>query len=148
MNGINQFRAMKVVLLVSAVMLVACIGNEAGAGNATTKTKDRLIERAQLMRMFFLAGDVDTFVSMWSERMRGEFRTMSKKNWDETVKMWKDFVSVEKPRSRILDVEITGPRARIKMEVTVQSAEGWEAVYDHWVYENGDWYLDDADRTE
>jgi len=64
--------------------------------------------------------------------------------------MLKEFVASEKPRLRILSTEITGLRGRITKEVSVESGKGSgekEIVYDYWIFENGDWYLDDADRT-
>jgi hypothetical protein len=87
---------------------------------------------------------------MWSARERPSFRE-SEEDWRKTVGKWRLFLEREKPTSELLDVQITGLQARAKMRVSVLDRDGsrvYGVTYDYWVFENGDWFLDDAGRTE
>lgn len=134
----------RTICLISVIAFVVAGFSEHSASTETrSKTKERLIQRAQIDMKAWLSGDFDTVISLRSQRMRPH----SSKELKETIEMWRGFIAHEKPEARILDAEIKGLRGRVKKEVSVQSAKGWQTVYDHWVFENGDWYLDDADRT-
>jgi len=137
-------RSVRIIFVIAFV--VSGVSEHAASIELTNKTKERLIQRAELAMRSFWSGDFDTFVSLQSQQMRPQ----SKKEREENRKMLKEFVASEKPRLRILSTEITGLRGRITKEVSVESGKGSgekEIVYDYWIFENGDWYLDDADRT-
>lgn len=111
---------------------------------------ERLRARIALARSHFVKGNFETYVAMWSARERPSFRE-SEEDWRKTVRKWRLFLDREKPTSELLDVQITGVRARAKMRVSVQDRDGsrvYGITYDYWVFENGDWFLDDADRSE
>ena len=119
----------------------------AGPGNLN---EARLRTRIGLAWSYFAGGDFEAYVAMWSARMRPTFRE-SEEDWQKTVRNWKLFLSREKPTSELLAVQITGLRARAKMKVSsleLDGSRGYDVVYDYWVFENGDWFLDDASRTE
>lgn len=141
MNANNLQRIIRLIFVLAFV--VAGLDENTACAENRNKTKERLIQRAELGMKAWLGGDFDTVISLRSQRMRPQ----SRKELEETIEMWRGFIAIEKPRVRILDAEIIGLRGRVKKEVTVQSAEGWDTVYDHWVYEKGDWYLDEADRV-
>jgi len=49
-----------------------------------------------------------------------------------------------------LAMELSGQRARVKRRVAITAQGVLEEgiVYDHWVLEKGEWYLDETDRSE
>lgn len=85
---------------------------------------------------------------MASERNRRDFRA-SDEEWQKHLLIWKSFLR-EKPTFELLELYMTGLRARVKMGESVleKGSRVGGAVYDYWVFENGDWFLDDAGRTE
>ena len=98
---------------------------------------------------YFSKGDFNKFASMWSEENQRDFRR-SDEDWQKTLRMWKSILR-EKPSFELLHLEITGQRARAKVRVSSLEEDGSrssEILYDYWVFENGDWFLDDAGRTE
>lgn len=135
---------------VSALWLATtwcCLAMTASPGNLN---EARLRIRIGLAWSYFAEGDFEAYVAMWSARMRPTFRE-SEEDWQKTVRNWKLFLSREKPTSELLAVQITGLRARAKMKVSTlepDGSRGNDVVYDYWVFENGDWFLDDASRTE
>lgn len=126
------------------LFVAACLTVHQASAEGRNKTKERLMQRAQLDMKAWLGGDFDTVISLRSQRMRPK----SRKELKETIDMWRGFIATEKPQARILEAEIIGLRGRVKKEVFVQSGGDWSTTYDHWVFEHGDWYLDDADRTK
>jgi len=111
--------------------------------------ESRLKERISAARAHFLKGEFDAFIEMRSERMRSTmFETEEEKQ--KGLKEWKMFLSREKPTFELLGVEITGNRAIAKMRASIVKVDGprsTSTLYDLWVFENGDWFLDTADRT-
>lgn len=70
-----------------------------------------------------------------------------KRKW---LKGWKMFLDREKPTFELIRVEIQGKRATAKMRGSILGEDGSRStstVYDLWVFENGDWFLDDALKT-
>lgn len=66
------------------------------------------------------------------------------------LKEWKMFLDREKPTIELLGVEIKGNKAIAKMRGSILREDGSRRttiLYDLWVFENGDWFLDTADRT-
>lgn len=111
--------------------------------------EDRL--RARIARAWssFSRGDFNEFASMWSEENQRDFRG-SDEDWQKTLRIWKSILR-EKPSFEILHLDVTGQRARAKMRVSSLEKDGSRSsdiLYDSWVFENGDWFLDDAGRTE
>ncbi|HZY30751.1 MAG TPA: hypothetical protein VFF86_03830 [Candidatus Methylomirabilis sp.] len=81
--------------------------------------------------------------------MRPTFRE-TEEDWQKDLSTWKSFLR-EKPTLELINLQITGLRARAKMRVTALEKDGSrssETLYDYWVFENGDWFLDDASRSE
>lgn len=113
-------------------------------------SEKRLRDRIELVWPNFVNGNFDAYVAMWSPRMRQSFQE-SEQDWQRSLENLKLFLSREKPTFELLDVQITGLRARAKMRVSTleeDGSRGYDIVYDYWVFENGDWFLDDAGRTE
>jgi len=112
-------------------------------------TEARLRERISATRAHFLKGEFDAFVEMRSERMR---RTMfeSDEEKERGFKEWNMFLSQHKPTFELLGVEINGNKATARMRGSIVREDGSRStstLYDLWVFENGDWFLDTADRT-
>jgi len=64
--------------------------------------------------------------------------------------MWKSILQL-KPTFELLDLKISDQRAKAKVRTFILEKDGSRSSdieYDHWVFENGDWFLDDAGRTE
>lgn len=113
-------------------------------------SEDRLRARIAVARSYFVNADFEAYVSMWSQRTRPQFRE-TEEDWGKPVQRWTQFLSQEKPTSEVLGVAITGQKARVKVRASVVEEGGSRVssvVYDYWVFENGDWFLDDADRAE
>jgi len=65
-------------------------------------------------------------------------------------KEWNMFLSQHKPTFELLGVEINGNKATARMRGSIVREDGSRStstLYDLWVFENGDWFLDTADRT-
>ena len=113
-------------------------------------TAERLRSRTTLAWSLFVDGNFEAYVAMWSARAQPTFKE-SEEDWQRTVRNWRLFLSRETPTSELLEVRITGIRARAKMRVSTletDGSRGYGMLYDYWVFENGDWFLDDAGRTE
>ena len=138
-----------VILIILAVWLTAAWScSEVTSAQANLREKC-LRDRIALARSHFVKGNFEAYVAMWSARTRPSFRE-SEEDWQKTVRTWKSFL-IEKPTFELLDLRITGQRARAKMRVSELEKDGSRSSniqYDHWIFENGDWFLDDAGRTE
>lgn len=131
-----------------ALCLIIAAGCSSGSLNSSRE--EQLRKRIELAKSHFSNAKFESYVAMWSARMRPTFRE-SEEDWQKSVQKWKLFLSQEKPTSEILEVQIMGLRARAKMRVSTlekNGSRGYDIVYDYWVFENGDWFLDDADRSE
>jgi len=109
----------------------------------------RLRERILTAYDHFHKGRFDDFIEMRSERMR---RTMfeSDEEKERGFKEWNMFLSQHKPTFELLGVEINGNKATARMRGSIVREDGSRStstLYDLWVFENGDWFLDTADRT-
>ena len=109
----------------------------------------RLRERILTAYDHFHKGRFDDFIEMRSERVR---RTVfeSEEEKKKGLAEWKMFLNREKPTMDLLGVEIKGNKATAKMRGSVQREDGSRSgstLYDLWVFEKGDWFLDDANRS-
>lgn len=110
----------------------------------------RLREQITLIYSYFSTGNFEAYVSMWSARERRDFRE-SREEWQKTRRDWRLLLSRMQPTAKLLEVQIFGRRARAKMRVSSLEPDGSRSsgvFYDYWVLESGDWFLDDAGRTE
>ncbi len=85
---------------------------------------------------------------MWSKDKRRSFRESEETR--ERIAQWGKSLKEAKVTYELLGVEMSGRRARAKVGVTI-SGQGERHVdvdYEHWVFEHGDWYIDDVGRTE
>ena len=109
----------------------------------------RLRERLSAAYEHFFKQQFDEFIEMRSDRER---RTMfeSEDEKQKGLKEWKMFLDREKPTFELLGVEIKGNKATAKMRGSILREDGSRRttiLYDLWVFEKGDWFLDDAQRT-
>lgn len=112
-------------------------------------TEARLRERILAAYDHFHKGRFDEFVAMRSARMR-HLVFESEEEKQKGFKQWRAFIDREEPRAELLSVEIQGYKATAKMHGSVRGEDGSRSgstMYDRWVFENGDWFLDDANRT-
>ncbi len=115
----------------------------------TTKFSEvHLRERIALAYDHFHKGNFNAFIEMRSDSQRTKiFETESEKI--EVMKEWEGFLRREKPEDELISVQIKGRKAIAKMRVTVLTKDGSRRegiLYDLWVFENEDWFLDRANR--
>jgi len=120
--------------------------------DATGKSKEEhLRARIGLAWSDFSKANFEAYVAMWSARMRPSFRE-SEEDWQKNLRTWRLLLKREKPTFELLHLQITGLRARAKMRVSTflekDTSRSYSTVYDYWVFENNDWFLDDASRSE
>ena len=112
-------------------------------------SESRLKERVLAAKEAFLSFRFNEFVNMRSERERRElFASEAEKK--KIFQEWRNFVQQEKPILEPIDFVIEGKRATVSMSASVLRHDGQRksvTLYDLWLFENGDWFLDDADRT-
>ena len=112
-------------------------------------TEARLRERIISATVLFLGGRFEDFVKMRTVRLRNSLFESSddkRKGFNE----WKLFLEREKPSMELLDTTMNGLRAVAKMKGGVERKDGTRSesvMYDLWIFENGDWFLDTAGRT-
>ena len=112
-------------------------------------SENRLRARIALSWSHCATGDFEAYTSMWSERNQQDFRT-SEQDRQNNFRMWKSILQL-KPAFELLDLKISDQRAKAKVRTFILEKDGSRSSdieYDHWVFENGDWFLDDAGRTE
>ncbi len=134
----------------SAFVLIISLSCSAVTAASPNFTEERLRARIVTAWSHFVTGNFDAYVSMWSERKRPGFRE-TEEDWQKTVRNWKLFITREQPALELLAVQITGRQARATMRASTleeDGSRGSDIVYDYWVFENGDWFLDDANRTK
>jgi len=130
----------------SNLILAACQNQESSVHEPT---EVRLRERIMVANNSFLGGRFEDFVEMRSVRER---KTLFESEEDKKkgFKEWKLFLDREKPTMELLGVEMGSRSGIAKMKGGVQRQDGTRSesiVYDLWVFENGDWFLDDSGRT-
>jgi hypothetical protein len=112
--------------------------------------EQRLRSRIALAWHYFdEVGDFEAYVSMWSAGERRSFRE-SEEDWQKTLREWTEWHQGG-IKHELIEVTITGSTARAKMRVSMQGPLKFriaDILYDYWVFENGDWYLNDAGRTK
>jgi len=132
------------------VALALTIAASCSSGPPNSSQEEQLRRRVELAWSHFSTANFDAYVAMWSARQRPRFRE-SQEDWQKTVGEWKLFLEREKPTHELQNIQITGLRARAMIKVSVLKKDGsrdYGVVYDYWVFENGDWFLDDADRSK
>jgi hypothetical protein len=111
--------------------------------------ESRLRERVLAAHKAFSDLRFDDFVAIRSERWRRNLNA-SKSEKERVFQEWKTFVRQEKPTWEPIDFVIEGKRATVSMSASVLRHDGQRksvTLYYLWLFENGDWFLDDADRT-
>jgi hypothetical protein len=87
-----------------------------------------------------------------SERNRREFeRGQSAKDQRQSIREFRDFVEKTRPQISVLGVEVRGTSARARMHISLLRADGGritEEYYDDWLFENGDWFVDQMAQIE
>lgn len=144
-----RWRFTSLLMIALAVTLAASWGCSEVTDAPANLSENRLRERSALVWSNFVKGNFEAYVAMWSARTRPSFRE-SEEDWQKTVRTWKSFL-MEKPAFELLDLRITSQRARARMRVSALEKDGSRSSniqYDHWIFESGDWFLDDAGRTE
>ena len=145
-----ELPAKSFLVMICAVSLAAawsCSEMSDAPGNLN---EGRLRARIALVWSYLEKEEFEAYVAMWSARMRPSFRE-SEEDWQKSLRNLKLFLSQQKPTHELLDVQITGLRARAKIRVSVLEKDGsrnYGIVYDYWVFEDEDWFLDDASRSE
>ncbi|MFQ5991853.1 MAG: hypothetical protein ACE5NA_05390 [Nitrospiraceae bacterium] len=112
-------------------------------------SEEQLRERITLAYDYFLGGEFNSFIAMRSERAHRRMFE-SKEEKAEMIKVWSNFLEQQKPTAELISLEVSALRATAKMSMSILSKSGSRSVstlYDLWVFENGDWFLDDANRT-
>ena len=111
--------------------------------------EEQLRERITLAYDYFLGGEFDSFIAMRSERAhRRMFESKEEKR--EMIEVWSNFLEQQKPTAELIALEVSGLKATAKMRMSIFNQLGSRSVstlYDLWVFENGGWFLDDANRT-
>ena len=132
-------------VIVLAVMMTLVWSCTDPAATPPRPVEARLRVRTALIWSHLLRGDVEAYVAMWSTRMRPTFRE-SGEDWQQHLRYLKLLPSL-KPTFELIDVQITGLRARATMRVSMlEEPDGPrddKVEYYYWVFENGDWFLDD-----
>ena len=114
-------------------------------------TAERLRFRAELAARYFIGGDFKRVQALGSERHRREIESLSSADQKRSQQDLEMFARREQPTSEILTLEMQGNRARVTKRISVLKQNGTRSyglIYDHWVFENGDWFFDEPDRIE
>ena len=114
-------------------------------------TPERLRTRAELALNSFTTADFKGLQALGSARHRREIESLPRKDQIEGRRNFERFVREEKPILEIIDVRVSGLKARVTTRVSVLEPDGTrmpEIVYDHWVFESGDWFLEEMNRVE
>lgn len=109
----------------------------------------RLRERINAAREHFVRGRFNEFIEMRSARQR-RMMFESEQEKQKGLTEWRMFLDREKPTFELISVEIRGTTATAKMRGSILREDGSRSMsttYDLWLFENGDWFLDTADRT-
>ena len=139
--------------LIAMALAILVPANWSSASNVElpqSARETRLREQITLIYSYFSTGNFKAYVSMLSARERRDFRE-SREEWQKTRRDWTLLLSRMQPTAKLLEVQIFGRRARAKMRVSSLEPDGSRSsgvFYDYWVLESGDWFLDDAGRTE
>ena len=111
--------------------------------------EEHLRDRIALAWSYFLKGDFESYVSMTSKRHRKSFRG-SEQDRKKGSQMLESILRA-KPTFELAELQITGRRAKVKVRYSTLEDGGsrfTQIQYDYWVFENGDWFVDDSGRTE
>jgi hypothetical protein len=139
-------RTIFILLVLSGLFLGSCQEEEVSVHQPT---EDRLRERIDLAHQSFFNLRFDEFLGIRSARMKGMlFESPVDKGKAYTA--WKAFLTNEKPTMELLQVKTEGLRGIATMKAGVRRKDGTGSesiVYDLWVFENGDWFLDTSGRT-
>jgi hypothetical protein len=126
--------------------MVACQQEKASIHQPT---EDRLRQRIELAHETFFNRRFDEFVRVRSAHMKGTMFE-SAKDKERAFDEWEAFLANEKPTMDLLEIKMETLRGIAKMKAGVQRQDGSMSesiVYDLWVFEDGDWFLDTSGRT-
>ena len=135
-----------VLLIMWSLSLGAC---QRQGSSAQEPTEARLRERIVATNNYFLGGLFEDFVKMRSKRERSTLFE-SEEDKKKGFKEWKLFLEREKPTMELLGIEMRDFKAVAKMRGGVQKEDGTRSesiIYDLWIFEDGDWFLDTAGRS-
>jgi len=110
--------------------------------------ESRLRERVRAAYNHFQNGQFEDFVKMHSEKQRSRLNCVEEKQ--AALDEWQTFVSDEQPKAELISLDIVEHKAAAEMRVSIMRNDGSRSasiVYDTWVFENGDWFLDEANRV-
>lgn len=142
---VSSFHAIMLSLVATVFVSANLSGCERSAVHEPDET--RLKERVLAANEAFLNLRLNEFVAIRSERQRRELLASEK---EKVFQEWKTFARQEKPTSEPTNFAIVGRKATVTMKVSVRGNDGQRkttTLYDLWIFENGDWFLDDADRV-
>ena len=117
--------------------------------SAHEASEARLRERITAAYEHFLKGRFNEFIEMRTARER-RMMFESEEEKQKGLKEWKMYLDKEKPTFELTSVEIQGKRATVMMRGSILQADGsrsMSTIFDLWVYESEDWFLDTAHRT-
>lgn len=142
------------VVAVTALVVVttACApGGFPEAASGDMRTSERLRARAERALAHTARGDFDGLLTMKSARVRRDHDEQSVEERGQERRNFETQMMVDAPQFAVGEVQLLGRRGRVTVNGSIRNRDGTRTpftVYDYWVFENGDWYLEDADRTE
>ncbi len=85
---------------------------------------------------------------MWTKVKRQSFREAEETR--QKILRWTESLKEAKVTYELMEVQISGKMGRAKRKVTIVGrGERHEGIdYEHWVFEKGDWYIDEVGRTD
>jgi hypothetical protein len=135
-------------LFISLIGLVILTGTLAAA-SPPNLSEDHLRERIDKFHRAFKRGQFDVVIEMYSSKLRGG-SIASPQEREKLKNEWQIFIKQEKPIFTIKSVDIRGARAIVKVNASIRLPDGSREngdTYDLWIFENGDWYFRDGERT-
>ena len=142
-------RLTPVLLIASAVWLAAGWSCSEVTDMPNNYSEERLRARITLAYSHFETGDFEAYGSMLSEKNKRDFQALEQDR-KKNLQMWQSILRM-KPVFKLLDLKISGQHAKAKVQASFLEQSGSRTSnveYEYWVFENGDWFLDDAGRTE
>ncbi len=142
-------RFTSILLIAFAVWLTAAWSCSEVTDMPSNYSEQRLRSRIALAWSHIGTGDFEAYVSMSSQKNRRDIQALGQ-DPQKSLQMWQSILRM-KPIFRLLDLKISGEHAKAKVQASYLEESGSRTSnveYEYWVFENGDWFLDDAGRTE
>lgn len=149
----SWLRLLGPVGVVVTVAVVIALSTDAGAidpRDFSNRTKERLRLRIRQAADYVMKGNFEGLLSIRHVRARLDFERDTAEDQQRAKRDFEQFVALKKPRLTLVEVQIFGLRGRATMRVSVVEKDGsqtYGAVYDYWVFQNGDWFLEDPNRA-